>query len=140
MKQMRDLPKDRELLSRFSREEASQALEDVRDILVATSEVWRREEEVHDLRTELSLHAPHSEDVTHQQNQENAGRHQHLTGLVQETQQRKMLTAQSTWWYMVFSQKSRLKNMDGLRRFITVDNQEALKVGDLENSLGRGQC
>ena len=31
------------------------------------SEVWRRDEQIHDLRTELSLHALHSEDVTQQQ-------------------------------------------------------------------------
>ena len=36
--------------------------------------------------TELSLHAPHSEDVTQQQSQDYAGLHQHLTGLDQETQ------------------------------------------------------
>ena len=77
----------RELLSRFS-QEAYQALEEERDNLATevTSEVWRRNEQVHDLRTELILHAPHSEDVTQQQSQERAGLHQHLTGLFQETQ------------------------------------------------------
>ena len=30
----------------------------------STTEVWRRDEQVHDLCTELNLHAPHSEDVT----------------------------------------------------------------------------
>ena len=49
------------------------------------SEVWRRYDQVHDLPTELSLHALHSEDGAQQQTQENAGLHQHLTGLVQET-------------------------------------------------------
>ena len=54
---------------------------------VVTSEVRRRGEQVRDLRTELGLQALHLEDFTQQQNQEDAGPHQHLTGLVQETQQ-----------------------------------------------------
>ena len=55
----------RDLLSRFS-QEANQALENQREILVTevTSEVWRRDEQVYDLRTELSLQALHQEDVT----------------------------------------------------------------------------
>ena len=52
-----------------------------------TSEECRRDEQVHDSRTELSLQAQHVEDVTQQQSHEYAGLHQHLTGLVQETQQ-----------------------------------------------------
>ena len=58
----------RELLSRFS-QETNEALEDQREILVAevTSEVWRREEQVCDWRTELSRQALHSEDVTQTQ-------------------------------------------------------------------------
>ena len=38
-----------------------------------TSEVWRRNEQVHDFRTELSLRAPHSEEISQHQNQEYAG-------------------------------------------------------------------
>ena len=79
IKQMRDFSRRRrELLSRFSKE-AYQALEDQREILVTevTSEVRRRDEQVHDLRTDLSLEALHAEHVSQQ----------HLTGLVQETQQ-----------------------------------------------------
>ena len=85
----RDFPrKQRELSSRFS-QEANQALEDQRDNLLTevTSEVWRRYEQVHDLRRKLSLQALHAEDVTQQQSQEYAGSQQHLTRLVQETQQ-----------------------------------------------------
>ena len=53
--------------------------------------MWWRDEQVYDLRTELSLQAHHAEDVTHHQSQEHAGLHQRLTGFVQETQQyRKM--------------------------------------------------
>ena len=52
-----------------------------------TAELWRRDEQVQYLRTELSLHAPHSEDVTQQQSHEYAGLHKHLIGLAQETQQ-----------------------------------------------------
>ena len=63
--------RQRELLSRFS-QEAKQALENQRDSLVteASTEVWRRHEQEHYLRTELSLHALHSEDNTLQQSQE----------------------------------------------------------------------
>ena len=66
----------REPLSRCS-DETNQALEDRREILVTevTSEVWRWDEQVHALRTELSLHAQHSEDVTQQQSQEYGGPH-----------------------------------------------------------------
>ena len=62
--------RQRELLSRWS-QEANQAPEDQREILVTeeSTEVWRRDEQVHDLRSELSLHALHSEDVTQQQSQ-----------------------------------------------------------------------
>ena len=34
-----------------------------------------------------------------------------------------------------FPKKSRLKIMDGLRRFIMADNHEAVKVGDLEKNM-----
>ena len=34
-----------------------------------------------------------------------------------------------------FPKKSRLKIMDGLRRFIMVDNHEVVKVGDLEKNI-----
>ena len=63
-KQMRDVLEDRkELLSRYS-QEASQAPEDQREILVmeVTSKLW-------DSRTDMSLHALHSEDFTQQQSQ-----------------------------------------------------------------------
>ena len=86
------------MFSRFP-QEANQALEDQREIVVteATSEVCRRDEQLHDLRTELSLQTLHAEDVSQQQNQEHAGLHQQLTGLVQETlQQRELLEASRT--------------------------------------------
>ena len=38
---------------------------------------------LYDPRTELNPKAPHPKDVSQQQNQERAGPHQHLTGLVQ---------------------------------------------------------
>ena len=80
--------RQRELLSRFS-QQVNQALENQRDIMVTkvTTEVWRRHEQVHDLRAELRLHALHSEDVMQQQSPEYAGIHKHLTGLVQETRE-----------------------------------------------------
>ena len=55
--------RQRHFLPRFS-QEANQALEDQREILVTevTTEVWMRDEQVHELRTELSLHALNSED------------------------------------------------------------------------------
>ena len=84
MKQMRDFL--RELLSQLT-QDANQALEDQREILVTevTSEVRRRDDQVHYLRRELSLHALHSADVTQQQSQKYAGLHQHMTGSLQET-------------------------------------------------------
>ena len=42
---------------------------------------------MYDVRTEVSLPALHAEDVSQRQNQYCAALHQHLTGLVQETQQ-----------------------------------------------------
>ena len=97
--QMRDFLKDLgDVFSRFP-QEANQALEDQWEIVVteATSEVCRRDEQLHDLRTELSLQTLHAEDVSQQQNQEHAGLHQQLTGLVQETlQQRELLEASRT--------------------------------------------
>ena len=80
-----------ELSSRFSHE-AIQALENHREQFVTE---MRRDEQVHDLRTELSLQALHSEDATQQQTQECAGLHQHLTGLVQETQQHREIFGES---------------------------------------------
>ena len=80
--------RQRELLSRFS-QEVNQALENQRDIMVTkvTTEVWRRHEQVHDLRAELRLQALHSEDVMQQQSPEYAGIHKYLSGLVQETRE-----------------------------------------------------
>ena len=48
------------------------------------TEEWRRDEQLYDLRKELSPQAPHAEDVTQQHSQAHAGLRQHLTGLVQE--------------------------------------------------------
>ena len=48
---------------------------------------------------------------------------------------RKMVTTHSRWWYTSFQEKSRLKIMVGLRRFIMVDNHVAVKVGDLEKNM-----
>ena len=65
MKQMRDfLQRHREVLSRSS-QEATQALDDQRETFVTevTSEVWRRDEQVHDLRAELSLHTLHNNKI-----------------------------------------------------------------------------
>ena len=86
---MRDFLTDRGTCHRDFPQEAKQALEDNRAKLVTevTSEVWRRDEQLNDLRTEVSLQAPHAEDVSQQQKKEHAGLHQHLTGLAQETQQ-----------------------------------------------------
>ena len=56
-------------------------------VTYVTSEVTGRDEQVYDLRTELSLQELHQGDLTQHQSQENAGPHSHLTGLVQETQQ-----------------------------------------------------
>ena len=88
-------------------------LEDQLEILVTelTTEVWRRDEQTHDLRTELSLHALHSEDVTQQQYQEYAGLHQHLTRLVQETQQYREMFEES-----LATQSAARPEIDGLRQ------------------------
>ena len=84
---MCDFVKDRgELLSRLS-QEANPALECQRENVVteATTKVWREDEQLCDLRMELSLQALHAQDVPRQQSQEHAGPHQHPTGLVPET-------------------------------------------------------
>ena len=60
-----------------------------------TSEVWRRDEHSYDLRAELSFQALHAEDVSQRQNQEYAGLHQHLTGLVQKTQHHREMCQES---------------------------------------------
>ena len=62
--------RQREQLSRFS-QEANQTVVNQRELLVTevTSGVRRRDEQVYDLRTELSFQALHSEDVTQQQSQ-----------------------------------------------------------------------
>ena len=88
--------RQRELLSRFS-QEAKQSLEHQRDNLVTEviPEARRRDEQVYGLRTELSLQALHREDATQHQSQEYAGLRQHLTGLVQETQQCRELFEES---------------------------------------------
>ena len=67
---MHDFPTDHGNLLRFTLE-ADKALEDQRANLVTevTAEVWKRYEQGHDLPTELSLHALHSEDVTQQHSQ-----------------------------------------------------------------------
>ena len=68
MKHMRDFPRGKgHCFVRFS-QEANPALDIQRADLVVevTSQVWRRDEQVHDLRTELGLQALHSEDVTQQ--------------------------------------------------------------------------
>ena len=79
MKQTRDFLRDegkchRDFLSKQIN------LENQRDSLVAdvTTEVWRRDEQEHDLRAKLSLHALHSGDVTPQQSQECGGLHSAL--------------------------------------------------------------
>ena len=68
--------KPRELLSRFS-QEASQALDNHRENVVTevTSEVTGRDEQVYDLRTELSLQELHQGDLAQHQSQENDGPH-----------------------------------------------------------------
>ena len=57
MHRMRDFLKDEGNCYRGSLKEAKQALEDRR----VTTEVWRRDEQVHYLRTELGVHALHSD-------------------------------------------------------------------------------
>ena len=86
----------RELSSKFSQEE-NQALENQLQILVtdATSEVRSQDEQLYDLLTEPSFQAPHPKVVTQQQNQEYAGRHQHLTRLVQEIQHNREMFEES---------------------------------------------
>ena len=59
--------RQRELLSRFPYE-ANQALEDE-----VTSEIWRRDDRLYDLRTELILLALHAEHVSQQPSQEDVG-------------------------------------------------------------------
>ena len=78
MKQMRDFPKDKGNYCCDFYQEANQVLEDQREPLVTevTSEVWRRGEQVYDVRRELSLQALHAEDASQQQqHQEYAGLH-----------------------------------------------------------------
>ena len=89
----------RELLFRCS-QGANQALEDQREILVmeVTKEVWRRDDQVHSLRTELSLQTPHSGDVS-KQPKIKAGLHQHLTRLIQETKQYREMFEESRTAY-----------------------------------------
>ena len=93
--------RQRERLSGFS-QEANQPLEDQRESLTeVTSEVWRRDEQVHDALSELCLQALHSKDVT--QHPEDAGLHRHWPGLVQEAQQHREMFedsrgAQSSRW------------------------------------------
>ena len=89
IKQMRDFPKDKGNCYRGSLRKQIKLLKfsEICFVTEVTTDVWRRDEQVHDLRTELSLHALHSEDVTQQQNQEFAGKRQHLTRLLRETQQ-----------------------------------------------------
>ena len=71
-----------------------------------TTEVWRRDEQVHDLRAELSLHALCADDASQQPNQEYAGLYQHLTGLVQDTQQHRDVWRISNWKNWLLDQKS----------------------------------
>ena len=71
-----------------------------------TTEVWRRDEQVHDLRAELSLHAWYADDASQQPNQEYAGLYQHLTGLVQETQQNRDVWRISNCSIWLLDQKS----------------------------------
>ena len=88
MKQTRDFPKDRGNSDRDSLRKQLKLLNTSEKMVAeVTSEVCRRDEQLYDLNTELVLHAPYSDDVAKQQNQEYAGVHQDLTGLVQETRQ-----------------------------------------------------
>ena len=86
---------EQETDARFSRfsSEANQPHQNQGGNLVTevSFEVWGRDEQVFGVRAELSLHAPHQEDVTQQQSQEYAGQHQHMAGLVQETQQHRAM-------------------------------------------------
>ena len=66
-------PRQREQSSRFS-QETNQALVNLQEVLVTEvkSEMWRRDEQVYDLRTGPSLQALHSEDVVQQRSRGNA--------------------------------------------------------------------
>ena len=46
-----------------------------------------------------------------------------------------MATAQSRWWYRVFKKEVGSKIMDGLRKFIMVDHQETVTVGELDQNV-----
>ena len=47
-----------------------------------------------------------------------------------------MATAQSRWWCTGYSRKEvGSKIVDGLRKFILVDNQEAVTVGELDQNV-----
>ena len=85
----------REVSSRFS-QEATQALEDQRENLVteATSEVRRRDEQVFDyVQNSVFVHCTRK--TLRNNSQEYVGPHQHLTGLVQETQQYREMFVES---------------------------------------------
>ena len=129
MEQMRGFLNDRELSSRFS-QDADQVLEDQRQIWATkvTSRVWRRGEQVHDLRTELSLQALHAEDATQQQNQEYVGLHEHMTGLVQETQHSREMFEESR-----IAQSAAGPEIDRLRR----REEELLEVRRLNNDRAK---
>ena len=88
--------------------EENQALYNQREFVVTevTTEVWRRDEQVHDLRTELSLHALYADDASQQPNQEYAGLYQHLSGLVQDTQKHRDVWRISNWKNWLLDQKS----------------------------------
>ena len=87
---MRDPRKDKEICDCDLSREENQAL-----VTEAAPQVWRRDEQVHDLRTELSLQTLHQEHVTQHQSQEHAEPHHHLTRLVHETQQYQELFEES---------------------------------------------
>ena len=87
---MRDPRKDKGICDCDLSREENQAL-----VTEAAPQVWKRDKQVHDLRTELSLQTLHQEHVTQHQSQEHAGPHQHLTRLVHETQQYQELFEES---------------------------------------------
>ena len=119
------------MLSRFS-QDANQVPQDERTFLVTevTSEVWRQDEQLYDLHQELGLQALHADDVSQHQTPEHAGLHQHLTGLVQETQQyREMFEDSRTYQSAAGPDIDRLRRRENSCEKYDVKNNERANPG-----------
>ena len=103
-----------------------------------TSEVWRQDEQLYDLHQELGLQALHADDVSQHQTPEHAGLHQHLTGLVQETQQyREMFEDSRTYQSAAGPDIDRLRRRENSCEKYDVKNNERANSG--VNCSGIGQ-